>query len=90
MSRERFELFVHTWFPSIPLDDLEPANSPGYWRQKTPCGGLAGGCQNELHRTLFNEGPVQHAIGYQDEIRDGHGRFISPYRTWREAKEAAR
>lgn len=69
-------------------DDYEPTETPGYWRSKTPCGGLAGGCREPLHTFLFNEGPTHHTRAFRDPRRED-GRFASPYRTWRQARSQA-
>jgi len=69
-------------------EDFEPTNTPGYWQRRDACGGRAGGCGNELHSVLFQDGPVRHTVHYRDPGADpATGRFTSPYRTWRAARE---
>lgn len=80
-------LSIHHRRSGLTPNDLEPTDTPGYWRILQPCGGRPV-CHNALHGTLFNEGPVQHTISYFDPQRDQRGRFTSPYRTWQEARAA--
>lgn len=73
----------------LELADVIPTESPGYWRLLEACGGRDGGCHNPIHGTLFNEGPTFHTIRFTDSDRDEHGRWASPYRTWRAASAQA-
>ena len=66
--------------------DVEKTEAPGYWRKKELCGG-AGVCNAEIHTFLFNEGPMHHNVCFFDSGRDEKGRFVSPYRTWKECEE---
>jgi hypothetical protein len=61
------------------LDDYEVSDSPGYWRMRDPCTRCPG---SREHR---------HTATYHDSVtRDpATGRWLSPYRTWRELREAA-
>lgn len=92
-TRDRDEDAPFAWFLRwhyrLTPADVEPTEVPGYWRMKEPCGGAAGGCRALIHSALLNAGPTRHTISYTDPPRDGHGRFASPYRTWRRAREGA-
>lgn len=68
--------------------DVEPTETPGYWRRKIPCKG-APECREPLHSTLFNSGPVHHTISFYDDARDAQGRWSSPFATWHAARKAA-
>lgn len=57
------------------LEDVEPTETPGYWKFRHTCGGR-GLCQEPLHSFVFNEGGTQHTLQYHDPGRD---RFA----TWR-------
>jgi len=81
-AKENLENYLKLYHRNITIDDLEITDTKGYWRIKKPCGGLKGGCRNQIHTTLFNEGPIQHTISYFDNTRDSNGRFTSPYKTW--------
>ena len=57
------------------VDEIEPAESRGYWRFKRVCNGECGmghlrAMQHTIHFSEFGE-------------RDKLGRFIDPYRAWR-------
>jgi hypothetical protein len=71
------------------LEDFVPTRVKGYWQRKTPCGGARGGCREPLHGCLFNEGPICHSVSYRDPTRTPDGRWVSPFRTWRQAVAAA-
>lgn len=84
-----FEWHLHSRH-HLELDDVEPTETPGYWRIKEPCGGRAGGCREPLHTFLFNDEPTHHTVSYFDHYRDVRGRWTSPYRTWQAAIHAER
>lgn len=65
--------------------DIEPTDTPGYWRLKTPCGGKAGGCPEPIHRTLFNDGSLQHTIQFLDKPERHKGRWKGRLTTWKRA-----
>jgi hypothetical protein len=65
----------------IGADDVEPTDTPGYWRIKKVCGGKEGGCTHPLHGALFNDGPCHHTIAFRDKQRV-NGRFAGAYQTW--------
>lgn len=71
-----------------PLSEYEITETPGYWKSKTPCGGLRGGCREEIHHCLFNDEGIRHTASYFDPTRE-NGRFASPYRTWQELRAEA-
>lgn len=85
---QRFANYLKRHYGLTP-DDVELAETPGYWVIKQPCGGR-GKCSSPLHSFMFNEGPTQHTIEYLDDYRGEKGRFISPHRTWRECRKALR
>ncbi len=68
------------------LADVTPTETPGYWRLIRPCGGRDGRCCEPIHSTLGNEGPMHHTICYCDSRRNRFGQWVSPYRTWKEAR----
>ena len=68
------------------LDDLEIAETPGYWRDRHP----KMHPRHPLHGCLFCDGPFRATYTYYDPPRDRRGRFASPTRTWRQMKEANR
>ncbi len=78
--------YLSLYFPKLTIDDLEISDVKGYWRIKKLCGGKAGGCTNMIHTCLFNEGPVQHTISYQDSWKGRDGRIKSVYETWKTIK----
>lgn len=87
------ETFAHlrrswSWRYQIRLEDAIPTETPGYWRKVKPCGGWADGCRAPLHTYLWNDAPTHHTLDYYDDNRDDRGRFASPYRTWKLAREA--
>ncbi len=84
-EHEHFERYLMIHY-NLKLDDIVPADVPGYWELREPCGG-AGKCKHPVHTILFNEGPCRHTISYFDPPRDTKGRFASPYRTWRKMRE---
>ena len=81
-----FKEFLALHHGTVP-EDYEPTETPGYWRQKKPCGGL-GICRHPIHGCLGNEGPVHHTVFFQDRFRD-RGRFapiLVRFRSWHEAR----
>jgi hypothetical protein len=70
------------------LDDLEITDTPGYWREKEPCGGRASGCRHPIHGCLFNSGATHHTVRFVElNCRGPDGRFISRHQSWRVLKE---
>lgn len=76
------------WYHDADMSDFTPIESPGYWQRKEPCG-CRGKCSSVAYHGCWGfEGPTHHTIHYQDpDYRDARGRFLSPYRTWRAARE---
>lgn len=85
MTGDPFALHLQLHYRLTP-DQVELADSPGYWRKLEPCGT---GCRNELHGCVGFAKPIRHTVSYFDPPRDAAGRFASPYRTWRAQKAAA-
>jgi len=69
-----FDLYLHTRH-RCSRADVEPTDTPGYWRHKAACGGKKGGCREPIHQTLFNDGPVQHTIQFLDKTERYKGRW---------------
>lgn len=70
------------------LDDpeLEPTETPGYWRVKGGCPG-GNNCRHAFRGVLGPcDGGTKLTRSYRDSYRE-NGRFVSPYRTWRKARE---
>ena len=80
---ERFAWWLDLYHRLKP-EDVEPAETEGYWQIRRACGGLAGGCRHLLHGFMFNEGSMHHTVCYTDSRRAKNGRWSSPYITWRE------
>jgi len=77
------------WNYHVEMADVVITDTPGYWEQRTPCGGR-GQCRAPIHAFLFNEGPIHHTFTYFDSGRDpATGRYASVTRTWRELKATA-
>lgn len=87
-AREKLQNYLNWHLPGTNVDDLEPTETPGYWRYKKPCGGFVGGCRSPLHSCIFNDGPTHHTVRFTDETRGEKGRWVSPYSTWRGLRAA--
>lgn len=81
LTKEQFIGWLKSTHPTVPYEDLERSDVPGYWDRKTPCNG-GGNCGNCIHRTMFNNGPIHHTISYHDDGRDESGKWASNTRTW--------
>ncbi len=64
---------------SLTLDDVEIADTRGYWVIKKPCDS---NCHHPIHSTLFNSGRSRHTISFQPGGRNSKGQFMSRYRVW--------
>lgn len=84
-NKEDFERWLKLNY-RLKLKDIRLTSTRGYWKIIKACGG-AGTCPNYLHSTIGNSGPTNHTIRYTDAVHDERGRWASPYRTWRAAKE---
>lgn len=86
MTEEDFDAAAFEWHLSLyhrlKPEDVEVTDVPGYWRMVIPCAGRPE-CGQPIHLAMFNEDPMKHTVYYLDHDRDGSGRFLSPYRTWR-------
>jgi len=60
----------------VSLDDLEPTNTPGYWRDKEP------------RMDPLSSKPFRFTYTYYDHQRGIKGRFDSRTKTWAELKLA--
>lgn len=67
------------------LADAYPTMTPGYWRRRTPCPRDDTCCGPPIYS--WDTTPLYHTLSYRDPGRES-GRFTSPYRTWRLAREA--
>ncbi len=66
----------------VNLDDLELANTPGYWIAKEAK--IHKG--HPLHGCIGCGGPFRATYTFFDRNKDSRGRFASPYRTWNAMK----
>ena len=82
MVDDYFKLHYRT-----PLSALEIAETPGYWRDKEPCGGKRK-CRALVHHYCIGwDNGIKHTYYYaENNARDSNGRFVSPHRAWKALK----
>lgn len=79
--------YLRMHHPTLTAEELEITDTPGFWRVK---GGCPGGddCKHAFRGALGRcAGGDLTVYVAEPRVRDRHGRFVSPYRIWREAKE---
>lgn len=57
-------------------DEIEPTETPGYWRFRKVCNGE---CR------MGHTRPMQHTLSFTEHgTRDERGRWVDPFRAWKE------
>lgn len=74
----------------LSVKDLEPTATPGYWRVRGGCPGGAN-CIHAFRGALGAcEGSTPLTISYAEwGARDARGRYVDPYREWKQARRIA-
>ena len=88
ICQRMFALYLDMRYRLTP-SDVEPTDTPGYWRERRPCEG-AGKCRHPLHACLGNEGGVRHTVEWHNRTHwPGVSGSISPHWFWRKSCSAA-